>query len=455
MITQEAVQYWKACSAGSPKTSLAQVEELLLAAEKIPQRVTKGDAQALLAEIIGAEQLIGTKLIAAVRERMLKWAQEYSTATPTLGRMDLSPLAVQIAIMVRGLSSDDRQPYRDLLVAMMGRNFQLDDLMSLVLKHNLPNLIDWKPETAAQALEIVKQLPAAEPVPVEAVAADIPEGSYEDAVRQHTNEVDPPPADEVAAVTATQEFNPQGLLGKAWRHRDGAAAKVAGIQGFGEAAVLEVTILDDPSSPPQPWPVHRFLEEFTENVAHPDQMTLVPPALNPDEVGASLSDHLTAQVSQNWPPELLRSDPPAYQETPPCPTAPAATTEPPSQSPTEAPATSETGSSSSPAASTTEPQATAPSGSVVSDIDPVPPPLSSATSAAPAPTPLTFPSAGRLEDLKRKEAELTTLIGQAQQELDQVHAAITDEERTGEKRRKREELARQLAALDAELGEAS
>lgn len=403
MITQEAAQYFKACSAGSPKTSLAQVEELLLAAEKIPQRVTKGDAQALLAEVIGDEKLIGTKIIAGVRERLLKWAQDYSPSAPTLGRPDLSPLAVQVAIMVRSLSGEDRQPYRDLLVAMMGRNFQLEDLMSLVLKHNLPNLIDWKPETAVQALEIVNQLPAAEPVPVETP----------------TNEPEPPAAEEVAAVAASQEFNPEILLNRPWRHRDGAAAKVTAIQGFGEAAVLEVTIVDDPTLPPQQWAVHRFLEEFMEDVAHPNQLTLIPPV----------------------------------QEEPPCPTAPAATTEPPSPSPAAAPATSETGSSSSPEATTTEPQATDPSASVASDIDPVPPSLSPATSAAPAPTPLTFPTPEGLAGLRQEEAILIQQIADRQTRLEEVRAAIKEEERTGEKRRKREELLAQLAALNAELGE--
>lgn len=426
MITQEAAQYWKACSAGSPKTSLAQVDELLLAAEKIPQRVTKGDAQALMAEVLGNEKLLGTKLIAAVRERLLKWAQDYSPAAPTLGRPDLSPLAVQVAIMVRSLSGEDRQPYRDLLVAMMGRNFQLEDLMSLVLKHNLPNLIDWKPETAVQALEIVNQLPAADPVPVfsgvqhgacRRCGVQVGEEDFCDACTKADDE--PPAAEEVAAVAASQEFNPQILLNRPWRHRDGAAAKVTAIQGFGEAAVLEVTIVDDPTLPPQQWAVHRFLEEFMEDVAHPNQLTLIPPV----------------------------------QEEPPCPTAPDATTEPPSPSPAAAPATSETGLSSSPEASTTEPQATAPSASVASDIDPVPPSLSPATSAAPAPTPLTFPTPEGLAGLRQEEAILIQQIADRQTRLDQVRAAITEEERTGEKRRKREELLAQLAALNAELGE--
>lgn len=419
MITQEAVQYWRAASASAPKSSLAQVDELLKAAEALPHQVTKGDAQALMAEVVGTETLSGVKVVASVRERLLQWAQNYQPSAPTLGRPDLSPLAMQVAIMVRGLSSEERQPYRDLLGEMMRRGLQLDGLFSLVLKGNLPNLVDWKPETAAQALEVLRQMPEAEPAPVPSPDDEPPfmEGLEAPA------EVEPPPAEELAAVAASQEFNPETLLGKPWRHRDGAAAKVIGIQGFGEAAVLEVNLVDDPTMPPQQWAVHRFLEEFMPDVAHPGQLTLVP----------------TVQ-----------------EETPPCPTAPDATTEASSPSPAEAPVTSETGTSSLPEPSTDTPKAEAPADPPVSsDIDPVPPPLSPAPSAAPAPTPLTFPSESRLADLRRKEGELTTLIGQAQQELDQVCAAIADEERLGEKRRKREELARQLAELDRELGEAS
>lgn len=446
MITNEAVQYLRAASASAPKSSLAQVDELIKAAEALPHQVTKGDAQALMAEVVGTETLSGVKIVAAVRERLLQWAQNYSATQPTLGRPDLSPLAMQVAIMVRGLSSEERQPYRDLLGEMMQRGLQVNDLMTLVLKHNLPNLVDWKPETAAQALEVLRQMPAAEAEPVNSFpgvqrgacrrcGVHVGEEDFCEACAKASDdeppfmegleppaEVEPPSAEELAAVAASQEFNPETLLGKPWRHRDGAAAKVIGIQGFGEAAVIEVDMVDDPTMPPQQWAVHRFLEEFMPDVAHPGQLTLVPPV----------------------------------QEEPPCPTAPDATTEPTSSSSAEATATSETGSSSSQEPPTSTPKAEDQAEPTVSsDIDPVPPPLSPAPSAAPAPTPLTFPSADRLADLRRKEAELTTLIGQAQQELDQVRAEIADEERLGEKRRKREELARQLAELDRELGEAS
>lgn len=419
MITQEAVQYLRAASASAPKSSLAQVDELIKAAEALPHQVTKGDAQALMAEVVGTETLSGVKIVASVRERLLKWAQDYHPSAPTLGRPDLSPLAMQVAIMVRGLSSDERQPYRDLLGEMMRRGLQLDDLFSLVLKGNLPNLVDWKPETAAQALEVLRQMPEAEPAPAPAPDEEPPfmQGMEPPA------EVEPPSAEELAAVAVSQEFNPETLLGTPWRHRDGAAAKVIAIQGFGEAAVLEVKIVDDPTLPHQQWAAHRFLEEFVPDVAHPGQLTLVPPV---------------------------------QEETPQCPTAPDATTESSSPSPAEAPATSETGTSSSQEQPISTPKAEDPAEPPVSsDIDPVPPPLSPAPSAAPAPTPLTFPSESRLADLRRKEGELATLIGQAQQELDQVRAAIADEERLGEKRRKREELARQLAELDREIGEAS
>lgn len=430
MITQEAIQYWRSASASAPKTSLAQVDELIKVAEALPHTVTKGDAQALMAEEIGTESLSGVKIVAAVRERLLKWAQGYSPAAPTLGRPDLSPLAMQIAIMVRGLSSEDRQPYRDLLGEMMQRGLQLDDLKSLVQRRSLPDLKNWGPETATEALKMLRgeaEPAAAPPAAPPATSDDEPpfmkglEIPQEEAPPEPASVV-PPPAEEFAAIAASQEINVEALLGTRWRCKNGAAAKVIGIQGVGEAAVVEVDITDDPTMPPQQWAVHRFLEEFMPDVAHPGQLTLVTPV----------------------------------QEEPPCPTAPDATTEPTSSSSAEATATSETGTSSSQEPPTSIPKAEDPAEPPVSsDIDPVPPPLSPAPSAAAAPMPLTFPSADRLADLRRKEAELTTLIGQAQQELDQVRAAIADEERLGEKRRKREELARQLAELDRELGEAS
>lgn len=417
MITQEATQYLRAASASAPKSSLAQVDELLKAAEALPHTVTKGDAQALLAEVIGDEKLMGVKIVALVRERLLKWAQDYQPSSPTLGRPDLSPLAMQVAIMVRGLSSEDRQPYRDLLGEMMRRGFQLDGLLSLVVKHNLPNLVDWKPETAAQAVEILRQMPEAEPATPDPVHDDEPpfmQGREEPA--------EPPAAEELAEVAASQEIDLDAMLKNVWRHRDGAAAKIVSVQGFGEAAVLQVDIVDDPSLPHQQWTVHRFLEEFMVDVAHPGQLTLIPAT---------------------------------QEEMPPCPTAPDATTEPTSTLSVEAPATSDTGSSPSTEAATSEPQAVADSASVESDIDPVPPPLSPVTTADPAPTPLTFPTPEGLAGLRQEEAILVQQIADRQARLEQVRAAIADEERNGEKRRKREELLAQLAALNAELGEAS
>lgn len=206
-------------------------------------------------------------------------------------------------------------------------------------------------------------------------------------------------------------------LGTTWRPlakgSEEARIRVLGISGFGVNAEVTWKTLDDPQA----------IEHTTK-----------------------AKDFTEAHI-------LVSSNTLTKKEKEPCLTAPPAETAPSSESPSEAPAIAETGSLDSTAPSTSEPSAEPTA--VPSDTPPTPDAPSTAPTAAAAPTLLTFPTSGSLAELSVREVELEETIQALQRELDQVRAAIADEMEMGEKRRKREELLAQLAALNAELGESA
>jgi hypothetical protein len=478
--------------AGTTKTEKAQVDELIAACESLPVPVTQGDLQAAMAEVVGTDTLKGAKMIAHVREEVLKRGKANRLGLPTLSGIDFL-----LACTARRFEPSERGPIRELRVLLNERGYQVSDLFALIRKNRVPDPIDWSMESIGQVLQLVKDgeigkasqastvivaqgevtaeevpLLKADPTPPTATSPVAGAGSgervmqklakttkcilcemvfssfyHEDdtcvsciekrenakristpseeetqvgaSLAEHLEAQDPTPLSEATPRTDTAPWYHPPLdewPATVWRATakgsEGVRVRVLAVEGFGLAAKVTYKTLDDPSGIERAYPVEAWIRDFI------------------------LEKYITLTQKEK---ELCR---PA-----------SAATAPPSESPHDTPATAETGSSPSTAPSTSAPSA-GPT-AVPSDTPPTPDAPSTAPAAAAAPTLLTFPTSGGLEALRVREAELEETIQALQQELDQVRAAIADEMEMGEKRRKREELLAQLAALNAELGESA
>lgn len=491
MITPE-VKAFITQRAGTTKTEKAQLDELIAACESLPIPVTQGDIQAAMAEALGSDSLRGAKPIAKVREEILNRAK-----SNRLGFPNLSPLDFLCACVAGRFPADQRGPIRELRKALLERSYQVSDLYAVIRKHSMPDPTEWTLEAIGQVLQLVENGPigvssqastvivaqgevtteetplvtldptpptdtASEPEAATgktglaevrdskcvvcshlfasstspspntcSVCLDLQSGANSHvsiekesqvgaSLAEHAENQEPTPLSEATPrEDAAPHWHPplDEWPGSIWRPlakgSEGARIKVIGVGGFGVSAEVSWKTMDDPQA----------IEHTTKAKDFAESHILV----------SSLT--LTKKEKE------------------PCLTASPAATAPSSESLSEAPAIAETGSSASTEPSTSAPSAEATAGP--SATPPTPDAPSIAPSAAAAPTLLTFPTSASLEDLRELEAELEATIQAHQQELDQVRAAIADEERLGEKRRKLEELRKQMEALQAELGESA